>query len=145
MPLPQTIDCPKHPGTRSWLKTSQYGEYYSHKDDSAPKGYCNTKTEDVTLPNDNDRFQPETPHNAPAPVQSPAVRRASEPDPDAKGKVRHGVFVAVVERDGLDAALKQWNQIVRATEAVMTGVLPGSAASSADEANEEINPDDLPI
>jgi len=114
--LEEKISCTE-PGCNKtmYLKDGQFGPFYSHKEESAPKGYHTINADKV-----------ETGTRTKSPLNHPTETREKVGEPDwdgiARGKTRCAVFTAVVAKDGLDAALAQKASIEVAVSFIMNGM-----------------------
>lgn len=112
-----TAICPIHPTEELIEREGQYGVFFSHKTDDPdyPKGYCNGKRVKTVM--ESPAYQ-----NWKSTGESLTHREAVKEDkPDwdeiAKGKVRHGIAVAFIERgeeltESTKTAINDWVEFV---------------------------------
>jgi hypothetical protein len=123
--LPETIPCTEEGcGKTMYLKNGQYGEFYSHKEESAPKGYHTINADKV----DQDASRPSVKPYEAARQAAHGVRASRQSEDEktdwdgiARGKTRCTVFNAVVAKEGIEVALTKKHLIELAVNYVMNG------------------------
>lgn len=99
--------CPEH---NKPVKLNDWGKYFhfNGKDSSGKSLWCNKTKEDI------EGVDPKWIG------QGPTTGEANK-DPEAEGKVRHGVVVAVIQHGGLEALKGQLNKIDKVVSYIMSG------------------------